>query len=207
MKSVAIFGGTFNPIHFGHLSIAEEIRTKFNLDKIIFVPTNQPPHKDQSDLVSARQRWLMTHLATVSNPCFEVSTFEIDNGGKSYSIDTIKHFHKHFGDKVKLHFIIGADMLVEIASWKNIGEILKLCRFIVVSRPGYDVQKIFDQYFLASKNMTIASELIGNILVEDVAMFDISSTTIRQKIKEWKSIKYLVPEPVEQFIHNQQLYL
>jgi nicotinate-nucleotide adenylyltransferase len=149
----------------------------------------------------------MTHLATVSNPCFEVSTFEIDNGGKSYSIDTIKHFHKHFGDKVKLHFIIGADMLVEIASWKNIGEILKLCRFIVVSRPGYDVQKIFDQYFLASKNMTIASELIGNILVEDVAMFDISSTTIRQKIKEWKSIKYLVPEPVEQFIHNQQLYL
>jgi nicotinate-nucleotide adenylyltransferase len=207
MKSVAIFGGTFNPIHFGHLSIAEEIRTKFNLDKIIFVPTNQPPHKDPSDLVSPRQRWLMTHLATVSNPCFEVSTFEIDNGGKSYSIDTIKHFHKHFGDKVKLHFIIGADMLVEIASWKNIGEILKLCRFIVVSRPGYDVQKIFDQYFLASKNMTIASELIGNILVEDVAMFDVSSTTIRQKIKEWKSIKYLVPEPVEQFIHNQQLYL
>jgi nicotinate-nucleotide adenylyltransferase len=207
MKSVAIFGGTFNPIHFGHLSIAEEIRTKFNLDKIIFVPTNQPPHKDPSDLVSARQRWLMTHLATVSNPCFEVSTFEIDNGGKSYSIDTIKHFHKHFGDKVKLHFIIGADMLVEISSWKNIGEILRLCRFIVVSRPGYDVQKIFDQYFLSSKNMTIASELIGNILVEDVAMFDVSSTTIRQKIKEWKSIKYLVPEPVEQFIHNQQLYL
>jgi nicotinate-nucleotide adenylyltransferase len=206
MKAVAIFGGTFNPIHFGHLSIAEEIRTKFNLDKVIFVPTNLPPHKDPSDLISARQRWLMTHLATVSNPCFEVSTFEIDSGGKSYTIDTIKHFRKLFDEKVKLYFIIGADMLVEIASWKNIGEILKLCRFIAVSRPGYDVQKIFNQYFLGSKYASIASELMENVLVEDVAMFDVSSTTIRQKVREWKSIKYLVPESVEQFIHNQQLY-
>ncbi len=207
MKAVAIFGGTFNPIHFGHLSIAEEIRTKFNLDKVIFVPTNLPPHKNPSDLVSARQRWLMTHLATVSNPCFEVSTFEIDNGGKSYTIDTIKHFRKHFDEKVKLYFIIGADMLVEIASWKNVGEILQLCHFIAVSRPGYDVQKIFNQYFLGSKYASIASELMENVLVEDVAMFDVSSTTVRQKVREWKSIKYLVPEPVEQFIHNQQLYI
>ena len=164
MKAVAIFGGTFNPIHFGHLCIAEEIRTKFNLDKVIFVPTNLPPHKNPSDLVSARQRWLMTHLATVSNPCFEVSTFEIDSGGKSYAVDTIKHFRKHFGDKVKIYFIIGADMLVDIAAWKNIGEILKLCRFIAVSRPGYDVQKIFNQYYLSSKNTSIASELMENVL-------------------------------------------
>ncbi|HTA76865.1 MAG TPA: nicotinate-nucleotide adenylyltransferase [bacterium] len=207
MKAVAIFGGTFNPIHFGHLCIAEEIRTKFNLDKVIFVPTNLPPHKNPSDLVSARQRWLMTHLATVSNPCFEVSTFEIDSGGKSYAVDTIKHFRKHFGDKVKIYFIIGADMLVDIAAWKNIGEILKLCRFIAVSRPGYDVQKIFNQYYLSSKNTSIASELMENVLVEDVATLDISSTSIRQRVKEWKSIKYLVPETVEQFMHNQQLYL
>jgi len=207
MKAVAIFGGTFNPIHFGHLCIAEEIRTKFNLDKVIFVPTNLPPHKNPSDLVSARQRWLMTHLATVSNPCFEVSTFEIDSGGKSYAVDTIKHFRKHFGDKVKIYFIIGADMLVDIAAWKNIGEILKLCRFIAVSRPGYDVQKIFNQYYLSSKNTSIASELMENVLVEDVATLDISSTSIRQRVKEWKSIKYLVPETVEQFIHNKQLYL
>ncbi len=207
MKAVAIFGGTFNPIHLGHLSVAEEIRTKFNLDKVIFVPTNLPPHKNQSDLVSARQRWLMTHLATVTNPCFEVSTFEIDSGGKSYTVDTIKHFQKHFGDKVKLYFIIGADMLVEITTWKNVSEILKMCRFIAVSRPGYDVQKIFNQYFLGSKNSSIASELMENVLVEDVAMLDINSTMIRQRVKEWKSIKYMTPEPVEQFIHNQQLYL
>jgi len=207
MKAIAIFGGTFNPIHYGHLAVAEEVRTKFNLDKVVFVPTNLPPHKNPADLVSARQRWLMTHLATVSNPCFEVSTFEIDSGGKSYAVDTVKHFRHHFGDKIKLYFIIGADMLVDIASWKNIGEILKMCRFIAVSRPGYDIQKIFNQYFLGAKNSTIASELMENALVEEVAMLDISSTVIRQRIKEWKSIKYMVPETVEQFIHNQQLYL
>jgi nicotinate-nucleotide adenylyltransferase len=207
MKAVAIFGGTFNPIHFGHLLAAEEIRNKFNLDKIIFVPTNLPPHKNPSDLISARQRWLMAHLATVSNPCFDVSAFEIDNGGKSYTVDTLRHFRKIFSENVKLYFIIGADMLVEIATWKNIDEILKLCRLIVVPRPGYDVEKIFNQYFLGSNNELIAADLMENVMVEEVAMLDISSTTIRQKVREWKSIKYLVPEAVEQFIHNQQLYL
>src|SRR6185436_14597746 len=156
MQAVAIFGGTFNPIHYGHLATAEEVRTKFNLDKVIFVPTNLPPHKNQSDLVSARQRWLMTHLATVSNLCFEVSTFEIDSGGKSYTIDTVKHFRKFYGEKVKLYFIIGADMLSEISTWKNIGEILKICSFIAVPRPGFNIQKTIDQYFLGSKNTSLA---------------------------------------------------
>src|SRR5579862_4649753 len=151
MKAIAIFGGTFNPIHYGHLAVAEEIRSKFNLDKVIFVPTNLPPHKNPADLVSARQRWLMTHMATVSNPCFEVSTFEIDSGGKSYTVDTVKHFRQHFGDKVKIYFIVGADMLIEIASWKNIGEILKMCRFFFKQKTAYDIQKIFNQYFLGAK--------------------------------------------------------
>lgn len=207
MKAIAIFGGTFNPIHYGHLSVAEEVRSKFNLDKVIFVPTNLPPHKNPVDLVSARQRWLMTNMATVSNPCFEVSSFEIDSGGKSYAVDTVKHFRDHFGDNVKIYFIVGADMLIELATWKNVGEILKMCRFIAVSRPGYDIQKIFNQYFLGSKNSSIASELMENALVEEVSVMDISSTVIRQRVKEWKSIKYMVPEAVEQFIHNHQLYL
>lgn len=207
MKAVAIFGGTFNPIHYGHLAIAEEVRTKFNLDKVIFVPTNLPPHKDQADIVSARQRWLMTHLATVSNPCFEVSTFEIDSGGRSYSIDTVKHFRKFFGEKVKIYFIIGADMLGEISTWKNIGDILKICRFVVVPRAGFDIHKTIDQYFLGSSDSELAAEVLENLAIEDMAMLDISSTNIRQRVKEWKSIKYLLPEPVEQFIHNQQLYL
>jgi nicotinate-nucleotide adenylyltransferase len=207
MKSVGLFGGTFNPIHYGHLAIAEEVRSKHNLDKIIFIPTNLPPHKDAIDLVDAKKRSVMVYLATVSNPCFEVSTYEIERGGKSYSIDTVRHFHRAFEGNVDLHFIIGADMLMEITSWKNIGELLEICRFIAVSRPGFDIQKILNQQFLSLQNHSVASQWLERILVEDTAMLDISATDIRRRIKEWKSIKYLVPEPVEQFIHNQQLYL
>jgi nicotinate-nucleotide adenylyltransferase len=207
MKSVALFGGTFNPIHYGHLAIAEEVRTKFNLDKVIFVPTCLPPHKNSVDLADAKQRSVMAYLATASNPCFEVSTFEVDRGGKSYTIDTVKYFRDFFGEKVQLYFIVGADMLMEISTWKNIAELLRICRFIAVPRPGYDIQKIFNQYFLSSTNFNIASELLENILIEDIAMLDISATNIRRRVKDWKSIKYLVPEPVEQYIHNFQLFL
>lgn len=207
MKSVALFGGTFNPIHHGHLAIAEEVRAKFNLDKVIFVPTFAPPHKESMDLVDAKKRLIMVHLAAVSNPCFEVSNIEVDRGGKSYTFDTVKYFSQHFGEKVQLYFIVGADMLAEIATWKNIEELVKICRFIAVSRPGYDVQKIFNQCFLASENYVAASNLLENIILENTTMLDISATDIRRRVKEWKSIKYLLPEPVEQFIHNNHLYL
>jgi len=207
MRSIGIFGGTFNPVHFGHLAIAEEIRTKFNLDKIIFVPTHLPPHKQPEDLAEAGMRTIMLFLATVSNPGFEVSTYEVDRGGKSYTIDTVRHFREMFTEKIQLHFIIGADMLREISTWKNIEELLKLCKFIAVPRPGYDIQKIFDSYFLASSNFNIASELLGNISIEDIPMLDISASNIRKRVREFKSIKYLVPEAVEQFIHHQHLYL
>ena len=205
MKSVALFGGTFNPIHYGHLAIAEEVRAKYNLDKVIFIPTALPPHKDPSDLVDAQKRSVMAYLATVSNPCFDVSTYEVEKGGRSYSIDTVRYFRHFFGDKVELYFIIGADMLVEIASWKNIGELLQMCRFIAVSRPGYESQKILHRQFLTSEGETGA--WLDRILVEDSILWDISATAIRRRVREWKSIKYLVPEAVEQFIHNQQLYL
>ncbi len=207
MKSIALFGGTFNPIHYGHLAIAEEIRAKFNLDRVVFVPTFLPPHKDPVDLAEPKQRMIMAYLATVSNPCFEVSTFEVDKGGKSFSFDTVKHFHQYYGENVQLYFIVGADMLMEISSWKNIAELLKMCKFIAVPRPGYDIQKIFNQFFLSSSNFSFASDLIERILIEEMAMLEISATNIRRRVKEWKSIKYLVPEMVEQFIHNQHLYL
>ena len=206
MKSVAIFGGTFNPVHYGHLAIAEEIRGKYNLDKVVFVPTHLPPHKEPEDLAEAKDRAVMLHLATVSNPGFEVSTYEIDRGGKSYSIDTVRHFREKYGDGTNLFFIIGADMLMEISNWKNIEELLRLCRFIAVPRPGYDVQKIFDNYFLASTNFNVATDLLGNVAVENIPMLDISATYIRKRVREIKSIKYLVPESVEQYIHHQQLY-
>jgi nicotinate-nucleotide adenylyltransferase len=207
MNAVALFGGTFNPIHYGHLAIAEEVRSKFSLDKIIFIPTFLPPHKSTDNLVNPSYRFVMAHLATVSNPCFEVSSFEIDRGGKSYSIDTVNHFHRLYGEKIKLYFIVGADMLLEIASWKNVEELVKKCQFIAVPRPGYDLTKILNYHFLGSETFSLASELLENVLVGETAMLDISATDIRKRVNEWKSIKYLVPEPVEQFIHHQQLYL
>lgn len=207
LKSVGLFGGSFNPVHLGHLAIAEEVRTKYNLDKIVFVPAYIPPHKEADELASAQDRSIMLHLATVSNPCFGVSGIEIDRGGRSFSIDTIRYFHEKFDGKTEIYFIIGADMLAGIAEWKNINEILKLCRFIAVSRPGFDIKRIFNQHFLASGNFELASSLAENIILEESPMLDFSASDIRKRVREWKSIKYLVPEPVEQYIHNQKLFL
>ena len=207
IKAVAIFGGTFNPIHYGHLIVAEEIRAKHNLDKIIFVPSHLPPHKDPADLVDARKRSIMVNLAIVGNPCFEVSEFEIDRGGRSYSIDTVRHFSQTYGEETQLYFIVGADVLMEISTWKNIDVLLKLCRFIAVPRPGFDAGKIFNYKMLSSSSRVLDSDLLDNVIVENISTSDISSTDIRQKVREWKSIKYLVPESVEQYIHNQKLYL
>ncbi len=207
MKAVALFGGTFNPIHVAHLSVAEEIRTRYNLDKVIFVPAFLPPHKDPAELADAQSRLLMVHLATVSNPCFQVSSFEIDRGGKSYTVDTITHFRALLGDKTQLYFILGADMLMELATWRNIDEALRLCEFIVVARPGYDASKIMNYRFLGSTGQGLGADSLENLRMEECAKLDVSSSAIRQRVREWKSIKYLVPESVEQFIHNQQLYL
>jgi len=207
MNAIALFGGTFNPIHNGHLLVAEEIRTKYNLDKVLFVPSYLPPHKEATDLADPAQRLIMTHLATVNNPCFEVSSVEMDRGGKSYSIDTVRHFRAMYGDSVQIYFILGADTLMEFTTWKNSEELLRLCRFIAVNRPGYDIPKILNYRFISAGGTPMSDDLFDNIITEDVARMDVSSTQIRQRVKEWKSIKYLVPDPVEQFIHNQQLYL
>ncbi len=207
IKTVALFGGTFNPIHFGHLIVAEEIRSKYNMDKIIFVPSHLPPHKDPTDLIDGKKRSIMLHLATVGNPCFEVSDYEINRGGKSYSIDTVRYFSQLYGEDTQLYFIVGADLLTEISSWKNIEGLLKLCRFISVPRPGYDTDKIFNYKMLGSSADSMDADIINNVIIENITTSDISSTSIRQKVREWKSIKYLVPEPVEHYIHNQKLYL
>jgi nicotinate-nucleotide adenylyltransferase len=207
MKAVALFGGTFNPIHYGHLSVAEEIRIRLGLDKVLFIPTHTPPHKVPEDLVDSRQRCLMATLATVSNPAFEVSTFEADRVGKSYSIDTVRHYREVFGVGTEIYFIIGADMLQEVPNWRNAGELFGLCRFVAVPRPGYDVRRILDRHFMAATEMNLVSGLLDRIQVEDVSLMDISATDIRKRVKGSKSIKYLVPEPVEQYILHQKLYL
>lgn len=189
MKKIALFGGTFNPVHIGHMAMAQVAMEKFGLDRVIFIPSNTPPHKTIKNLASARDRLQMTKQSVKGNPGFKVSDFEIKNPGKSYSIDTIKHFRKKFPKGTKLFFLIGEDGYAELDSWKKIDEILKSVTFIVVNRPGYNAKK-------------------GGVRHLSVTMpgIDISSSYVRRRAKEGKSVKYLVPEPAFRYIENHKLY-
>lgn len=186
---IGILGGTFNPVHVGHLVLAEEAKEKLNLDKVIFAPAYIPPHKKDEELADANDRFKMVELAIRGNPCFEVSAFEIDAKTTSYSVETLKEFKKKYGEETKLFFITGADSLGELFSWKEIDEIFKLSQFIVANRPGYEITNVPE-----------------NVDVVTITPLEISSSQIRKKIKEGKSIRYLVPEPVREYIIARRLY-
>ena len=186
---IGILGGTFNPIHVGHLVLAEEAKEKLNLDKVIFVPAYIPPHKKDEELAESNDRFKMVELATRGNPSFEVSAFEIDAKTTSYSVETLKAFKKKYGEDANLFFVTGADSLGELFSWKELDQIFKLSHFIVANRPGY----------------TIANVPTG-VDVVTITSLEISSSLIRKKIKEGKSIRYLVPEPVREDIIARRLY-
>ena len=136
MKKIGIMGGTFDPIHVGHLMIAEAVWDEYKLEKVLFIPSANPPHKHDV-MTSARHRFNMTLLATCSNPHFEVSSIEMDRTGPSYTIDTIKALKKIYGDDTDFYFIIGADCIHELPSWHKIDELLKICKFIATKRPSY----------------------------------------------------------------------
>ncbi|KPK40287.1 MAG: hypothetical protein AMJ78_07355 [Omnitrophica WOR_2 bacterium SM23_29] len=186
---IGILGGTFNPIHLGHLVLAEEAKEKLNLDKVIFVPAHIPPHKKDEEIAEANDRLRMAELAVKGNPSFEVSTFEIDAKTTSYSVKTLREFKKRYGEDTKLFFITGADSLGELFSWKELDEIFKLSQFIVANRPGYDIANV-----------------PKGIEVVTITSLEISSSQIRRKIKERKSIRYLVPDAVKEYIIAKGLY-
>ncbi|RKD27961.1 nicotinate-nucleotide adenylyltransferase [Caminicella sporogenes DSM 14501] len=201
MKRIGLMGGTFDPIHYGHLVLAEQVRTQFQLEKIIFIPSGIPPHKDSLTLSSAKDRYIMTLLATVTNPYFEVSEIEIKDKEISYTIKTIKKLKNIFGSDTELFFITGADALYEIDTWKSPEELLKLCSFIGATRPGFDEEK------LKKKIDFYKREYSANIFITSVPALAISSTDIRDRIKEGRSVKYLLPEAVEHYIYKNKLYL
>ncbi len=188
MKRIGFFGGTFNPIHMGHLAIAQMAQERFKLDKVIFIPSHQPPHKNVSSLANANHRYKMVKLATAGNDLFAVSDVETQRQGKSYTIDTLRYFKKLYPANVKMYFIIGGDSLGTLSRWKYIKEILKLVTFIVVNRPGYgDVKNI--------KHLTVTKPGI-----------DISSSYLRERINSGKSVRYLVPESIYHYIIKHGLY-
>ena len=195
-------GGTFDPVHYGHLVTAGEARWQFSLDLVLFVPNRHPPHKDPYEVSSPEHRYLMTFLATATNPRFRISRMEIDRPGPSYTIDTIRALRREDPES-ELFYITGADALGQIlrGEWRETERLLKLCQFIGASRPGYQL----DQEQWASSHHRVRPHL-GNIHVMEIPAMAISSTDIRARVREGRPITYLVPEAVEQYIATHGLY-
>ncbi len=196
---IGIMGGTFDPIHLGHLATAEAVRESFSLDEIIFIPAARPPHKRGRNVADEFSRLTMTTLATQSNEFFKVSDMEMKRKGLSYTLDTMNELHEIFGQSTEIFFIIGADSLVDLQKWHAARELVDKCHFIATTRPGIDVD------FSAVENFfgNVARKHIHRITTPAL---EISSTDIREKVRLGRSIKYLVPEVVEAYISKAGLY-
>lgn len=195
---VGIMGGTFNPIHYGHLVCAEQARCGFRLDHVVFVPSGLPPHKDVTPVAPAEHRYLMTVLAVSGNPFFSVSRIEVEREGPSYAIDTINHFGREFrAHNPAIHFITGCDAVMEILSWRSPEAIMKAASIIAASRPGYDFNRL---------KTTVGAANFRKIKQLEVSALAISSTDIRGRVRDGRTIKYLLPDAVEQHILKHGLY-
>lgn len=201
---IGVMGGTFNPIHYGHLVTAEEALNQFSLEKVIFIPTGIPPHKTFDRIASPEDRYLMTVMATASNNDFYVSRVEIDRKGKSYTIDTLRELKKIYGENAELFFITGADAILEILSWKNTEEIIALCKLIAATRPGYNISRI--EELIEKLNIKGTGKTDGRIFVMEIPALAISSTDIRNRIKTGRPVNYLLPENVSRYLLKYNLY-
>jgi nicotinate-nucleotide adenylyltransferase len=192
-------GGTFDPVHYGHLVTAEEALVQFNLDKVVFVPTGRPVRKTHRHLSSAEDRYLMTVIATASNPDFEVSRIEIDRPGDTYTVDTMLALRDLYGPRAELFFISGADAVREILTWKNADQFAGLCTFIAATRPGYDGE-------LGSEGLTGHPVPVPAVESMEVPALAISSSDIRDRVASHRPIRYLLPEAVSAYIEKNGLY-
>jgi len=195
---IGILGGTFDPIHIGHLVCAEEARCQLDLDKVIFMVAGKPAFKDEADITSAEDRYWMTCTATADNPYFEVSRLEIDRKGTTYTIDTLRELKRGSASNAELFFITGSDTLLEILSWKDVAEIADLATFIVAARPGYDLEEIRALHEKEAANFRF--ETI------EVPALDVSSSDLRRRFREGMPVRYLLTEEVEHFVCERGLY-
>lgn len=195
---IGIMGGTFDPIHYAHLATAEFIRDKYKLDKIIFIPSGNPPHK-QSNVTNKYDRYKMVTIAAMNNDDFLVSDLEIKRNEKTYTIDTLRYLKEAYKN-VDIYFITGADAICDIETWKDVSDNFKLATFIAATRPGISLLRAQE------KIENLIRKYSANIISVYVPSLDISSTYIRDQLKENKSVRYLVPEDVEKYIYNNALY-
>lgn len=195
-KRIGLMGGTFDPIHNGHLVTAESAADRFGLEEVIFVPTGIPPHKEDEQITSPEDRYNMVLLATINNPRFSVSRYEINKTGPSYTIETVQHF-KNLNRSKKLFFITGADAILQLPTWKEPQKLLATIEFIAATRPGYSLKNL---------QAGLYQQYRSTIHILEIPGIAISSTEIRKRVKTGESIKYLVPPEVESYIYKHALY-
>ncbi|MDP2299592.1 MAG: nicotinate-nucleotide adenylyltransferase [Coriobacteriia bacterium] len=193
---LGIMGGTFDPIHYGHLVTAEEALVQFNLDRVVFMPTGRPARKSGREVSSAEHRYLMTVIATASNPDFTVSRIEVDRPGVTYTADTVLELRRMHGPEAELYFITGADAVLDIVTWKDSGSLADVCTFIAATRPGHDISDFSGRATAAN----LAVELM------EVPALAISSSDIRARIAGRQPVRYLLPEAVAAYAHKNGLY-
>jgi nicotinate-nucleotide adenylyltransferase len=191
-RRIGIMGGTFDPIHHGHLIAAHEVATRFRLDEVVFVPTGQPWQKAGEPVSAAEDRYLMTVIATASNPRFTVSRVDIDRPGPTYTVDTLRDLKAVYGEAAELYFITGADALSEILSWKDADVCLELAHFVGVTRPGFVLS---DDHLPAD-----------TVSLVQVPAMSISSTDCRRRTAAGHPVWYLTPDGVVQYIAKRRLY-
>lgn len=209
-RRVGLFGGTFNPIHLGHLRGAEETREAFGLEEVVFIPAALPPHKVTERILEAHHRLEMVRVATEKNPHFSTSDVELKRSGKSYSIDTIRYFRERH--QSPLFFILGRDAFVEIETWREFQNLFSLCNFVVMTRPGFQqapspLPASLIAAFRYDKEAGAWIHSSGHMLFfKEITFLDISSTKVRELMEKGESVRYLVPQEVEAYIRTHGLY-
>jgi len=200
---VALFGGSFDPIHNGHLIVARSVAEQLGASRLVFIPAATPPHKRHNDLVPAEDRLAMVRLAVAGESGWEVSDCELRRNGPSYTIDTVMEFRERLGADTPIAWVIGADTLPELASWYRVEELVELCRIVTAARPGWERPDVAPlRTRLADAHVR---RLAGDIL--DTPRIDIAATDIRRRVREGRSIRYLVPDAVREYIERRRLYV
>ena len=199
---IGILGGSFNPVHVGHLTVAEGAREALGLEKVLFVPANVPPHKDAVELAPPADRLKMVRIAVEDNPHFEASDIELQRPAPSYTMDTVKILHERLEDGAEITFIIGADSVAELPAWHRIGELARICTIVPVARPGVSLEDVpaLAKSIGEGEALALSSRLIH------IPLVDVSSTEIRERVRAGRSIRYLVPEGVRAHILARRLY-
>lgn len=212
---LGILGGTFDPIHYGHLRVAEEAWEVLELERVLLIPGASPPHKGKRDISPFNDRFAMTIMAAEESPVLEATDLEGRREGFSYSIDTLKEIHRIYGPGLELFFIIGMDAFLEIKSWKKHKDLFKQTNFVVIKRPGFPDEAFgplvlsMDMGFRKGKKIN-SYELPSSgysVIYKESTLLDISSTRIRELIATGRSIRFLVPEPIRLYIKEKGLYL